>query len=163
MRYLIDGNNLIGHSPDLSLDHPDCRGHALGKVAEFCRTSGARATIWFDGGPDRRVGERGVSLGPVRGLLAGKGVEADTRIIDEIERRKGGQAFTVVSSDRRIYGTARSAGLPALRIHEFNALLGAGRARQVEAEEQRAEMAAKRRVPSSEEVDRWLEIFGEDS
>jgi len=162
MHYLIDGNNLIGHSPDFSLEHPDCRGHVLGKMADFCRRSGSRATVWFDGGPDRRVGEGGVSLGSVRGLLAGKGVEADTRIIHAIEGASG-TVFTVVSSDRKIYGRARSAGLPALRIHEFNAILDAERNSRDAGAEHQAEMEAKRRVPSAEEVDRWLEIFGEDS
>jgi hypothetical protein len=162
MHYLIDGNNLIGHSRDLSLSHEDCRGEAMGRVAAYCRRSGGRATIFFDGGPDAHVGERGVSLGPVLALLAGKGVEADSRILRMIERAAG-TVFTVVSSDRRIYGRARSAGLPALRIHEFNALLDTHRRRQAEGDDRRIELERKSRRLSPGELAEWLEIFDENS
>lgn len=162
MHYLIDGNNLIGHSRDLTLSHQDCRGDAMIKVAVFCRQAGCRATIFFDGGPDTHVGEGGVSLGPVRALLAGKGVEADTRILRMIEQAAG-VVFTVVSSDRKIYGRARSAGLPALRIHEFNALLDTESRRVAQGEEQQAELEQKSRSLSREELAEWLEIFGKDS
>ena len=134
----------------------------MSRVAGFCRSTGSRATIFFDGGPDRHVGEGGVSLGPVRALLAGKGVEADTRILEMIAGA-GDKQFTVVSPDRRIYGSARSAGLAALRIHEFNALLGAERRRAAAGEEQRAELEQKSRRISGAELDEWLEIFGDDS
>jgi hypothetical protein len=162
MRYLIDGNNLIGHSRDLSLSHPDCRGAAMIKVADFCRQTGGRATMFFDGGPDAHVGENGVSLGPVRALLAGKGVEADHRILRIIENAAG-RVFTVVSSDRKIYGCARSAGLGVLRIHEFCVLLEAARRRSEAGEDCRAELEQKSRRLRREEIDEWLEIFGDDS
>ena len=162
MHYLIDGSNLIGHSRDLDLSDTDCRGQAMSKVADFCRQSGARATLFFDGGPDTHVGQRGVSLGAVRGLLAGKGVEADTRIMSMIERAAG-SLFTVVSSDRQIYGRARTAGLPALRIHEFNAQLDTERQRTEAGRDRQAELEQKSRSLGNDELAEWLEIFGEDS
>ncbi len=162
MHYLIDGNNLIGHSRDMSLTCRDSRGEAITRVADFCRQTSGRATIFFDGGPDAHVGENGVSLGPVRALLAGKGVEADTRILSMIERAAG-RVFTVVSSDREIYGRARSAGFEALRIHEFNAFLEAARRKTKAGKDRRDELAQKSRRLRQEELAEWLEIFGEDS
>lgn len=162
MHYLIDGNNLIGHSRDLSLAHRDCRGEAMGKVAGFCRQTGGKATIFFDGGPDAHVGENGVSLGPVRALLAGKGVEADSRILQMIENASG-LVFTVVSSDRKIYGRARSGGFEALRIHEFNILLETARRRAEAGEDRRAELEQKSRRLNHDELAEWLKIFGEES
>lgn len=163
MHYLVDGNNLIGHSRDLSLADGDCRGQAIRVMGEFCRRVGGRATVFFDGGPDTHVGEGGVFLGPVRALLAGKGIEADTRILELIERASNSSSCTVVSSDRKIYGRARSAGFAALRIHEFNALLGDARRRSSAGDELRAEMQQKSRDLSPEEVEEWLDIFGKDS
>lgn len=161
MHYIIDGNNLIGHTPDLSLGDEDCRGDALTRVAAFCRGSRSRATIFFDGGPDAHVGENGVSLGRVRALLAGKGVEADERILRMIDEAAG-RRFTVVSSDRRIYGRARSAGVEALRVHEFNALVGSVDRRRRGAEDRRSELELKSRRLKDGEVKEWLEIFGEE-
>lgn len=163
MHYLIDGNNLIGHSRDLSLADEGCRGQAISLVAAFCRQRGGKATIFFDGGPDAHVGEGGVSLGPVRALLAGKGVEADTRILQMIEGAGEASTFTVISSDRKIYGRARSAGLEALRIHEFNALLEVARRQSADGDERRAELKQKSRNLSRDEVEEWLRIFGEES
>jgi len=163
MHYLIDGNNLIGHSRDLSLADGDCRGQAISLVAAFCRQTGGRATIFFDGGPDTHVGEGGVSLGPVRAMLAGKGIEADTRILQLVEGAGGATVYTVVSSDRKIYGRARTAGLEALRIHEFIALLEDAVRRFAAGEERRAELKQKSRNLSREELEEWLDIFGEDS
>jgi len=162
MHYVIDGNNLIGHSPDLSLKDDHCRGEAMTRVAAFCRETGTRATIFFDGGPDAHVGENGVSLGAVRAMLAGKGVEADERILAMIDGAAG-RRFTVVSSDRRIYGRARSAGIEALRIHEFNVLIGASNRRRRAADDRHAELEQKSRRLEEGEVQEWLEIFGEDA
>jgi len=162
MHYIIDGNNFIGHSPDLSLTAEDCRRDALLRVAAFCRRAGARATIFFDGGPDAHVGVSGVSLGPVRALLAGKGIEADTRILALVDGGRG-RVFTVVSSDRKIYGRARSAGCEALRVHEFNALLERARRQDLATEYRQAELDQKSRQLRDGELKEWLEIFGEDS
>jgi hypothetical protein len=163
MHYLVDGNNLIGHSRGLSLADGDCRGQAIRVVGDFCRRIGGRATIYFDGGPDTHVGEGGVFLGTVRALLAGKGIEADTRILQLIEGAANTTACTVVSSDRKIYGRARSAGFAALRIHEFNALIGDAERRAAEGDELKAELRQKSRDLSPEEVEEWLDIFGENS
>ena len=163
MHYLIDGNNLIGHHRDLSLADGDCRGQAISLVAGFCRGTGGRATIFFDGGPDTNVGEGGVSLGAVRALLAGKGVEADTRILQLMDRAPGEDAYVVVSSDRKIYGRARSQGFRALRIHEFCAEMETAGRRSVAGDERRAELQEKSRHLPPEEVEEWLDIFGDDS
>ncbi len=163
MHYLIDGNNLIGHHRALSLSDANCRGQVIILVAGFCRGTGGRATIFFDGGPDPHVGEGGVSLGAVRALLAGKGVEADARILQLMDRAPGGDAYVVVSSDRKIYGRARSQGFRALRIHEFSAEMECTGRCTVANEEKKAELQQKSRRLDPEEVEEWLDIFGDDS
>jgi len=159
MSYLIDGNNLIGHTKTMSLSDPACRQLAISRVAGFCHRTGAKATIVFDGGPDESLGENGLWLGPVTAFLAGRGFDADTRIVQILEKTRTVNQFTVVSSDRAIYGRARGLGFAALRIHEFNKeMINAEQAGR-ESLEKKHELTEKNRVLSGAEIDEWLKIF----
>ncbi len=51
MPYVIDGNNLIGCSPDLSLDDGDAREKIVALVKKFQESRNAKVTIVFDGEP----------------------------------------------------------------------------------------------------------------
>jgi hypothetical protein len=155
----VDGNNLIGHTRELSLADPDCRRQALDRVALLCRASGSRALVVFDGGPDPHVGVQGLHLGPVQALLAGRGSDADRRILALMEQSAGQPGMTVVSSDRRLYGRARTLGLAALRIHEFNRLLAEVRGAERREAEERFELEEKSRSLEPGELEEWLRIF----
>jgi predicted RNA-binding protein with PIN domain len=150
--YLIDGNNLLG-----SIGGPavpgDGRSEVLRRVAAFCRTRGARATLVFDGAPFRpELGAQ--ELGRVSVRFPPPGSDADAVIRQLIDRAPRPDELTVVSSDKAVYSYARTRGARAMQAREWNALLRGG-----------VHPARKRPRVSSEKPDRetdiegWLEKF----
>ena len=150
MPYLIDGNNLLGSWGGPRGD--DGRAEVVRRVAAFCRSRGARATIVFDGGP-LRDGAFTQTLGPVTIRVPPEGRDADDVIRDVVERAPRPADFIVVTSDKALYSYVRTRGASVLRAHEWNAL------------ERRVTPAAANAgdKPDREpDVDGWLKRFGGD-
>ena len=52
MPYIIDGNNLIGCSADISLQDPEARKKLMTLLKSFQETRKTKVTVFFDGEPD---------------------------------------------------------------------------------------------------------------
>ena len=114
-KYLIDGNNLIGHTEGLSLTSPNCRQQLIDRLLPFCNTKRKRALVFFDGA--RTPLSKGVRI-EIR--FSGPNRTADDLIRREVERSPTPKDLCVVSSDGAVYSYARGCGSQALRCHEFN-------------------------------------------
>jgi len=124
-RYLIDGNNLIGQEPSLSLGDDASRRLLVGAICAFARHARKPATIVFDG-PAPVEGRDRAELGSVRILYAGSGrtaMSADDRILQMVEKAGRPADLTVVTSDRPLGNRARSRGAAVLAGHKFRQLL----------------------------------------
>jgi predicted RNA-binding protein with PIN domain len=150
--YLIDGNNLLGSIGGPSVPG-DGRGEVLRRVAAFCRTRGARATLVFDGAPFRP--ELGVQeLGRVSVRFPRPGSDADAVIRQLIDRASRPGELTVVSSDKAVYSYARTRGARAMQAREWNALSRSGvhPARKLPSE-------ASEKPDRETDIEGWLEKF----
>ena len=131
----------------------DGRVEVLRRVADFCRTRGARVTLVFDGAPFRpELG--GQHLGRVTVRFPPRGADADSVIRELLDQAPRPAEITLVSSDKALYSYARTRGAAALRAQEWNALVrgpgGLPRPRKVERSEK----------PEREtDIEGWLERF----
>lgn len=151
--YLVDGNNLLGSwgGPGAGGDR---RLEVVRRVADFCRARGARAILVFDGAPFREDVEA-PELGRVSLRFPKPGGDADgviRRIVSEA-RRPGD--LIVVSSDKALYSWCRTRGARVLRAHEWNRIERRPGPGQPGAE-------GSEKPEREDDVEGWLEIFGED-
>lgn len=154
MHYLIDGHNLIGKLPDISLSDPDDEVQLILRLRQWTAvTPKRRVTVYFDGGIP---GGRNVKLSSpqVQVVFATAGKTADALLIRRINKVKNPPEFTLVTSDQAIIKTAVARKMKYLRSETFA--------------EHLTETGAKRQIPtepedrrlSETEVDEWLKLFG---
>lgn len=150
MPFLIDGHNLIGRLPDLSLDDPDDEAKLVARLRAYCARTGRRVTVVFDHGlPGGR--SRELSGGRVEVVFASTGHTADGILRERIRRARDPRGLTVVTSDRAVIAAARARGARVVRSEEFAAQLRAPRTGEVEEDVHL----------SAAEVTEWLKVFGE--
>ena len=146
--YLIDGNNLIGHTKSISYKDPQARQQVLDRIAKFLESRHRKATVIFDGTAASLRKTRWMQL-----VFSGPGQTADDLIRRQVEAARSRKGLCVVSSDNGVYGYARSCGVEALKCHEFNRLLNEELVAGAEPE--------KRDVPV-ESIKHWMRYFGEE-
>ncbi len=116
MPYLIDGHNLIGRHPTLSLADPDDERELLKLLAEYARRSRRKLVVFFDRGQPGSRPQRHGSL-EVRFIPSGR--TADDALLDYLRRVPDRGNWRVVSSDRRVTAQARHIGAVVLSADEF--------------------------------------------
>jgi predicted RNA-binding protein with PIN domain len=122
MPYLIDGHNLIGAMPQISLDDPDDEQALIVLLQAFCQRSQRKAMVYFD---RRAPGSRDPGAG---GRLTVHFVQpprtADEAIAAHLGHL-GGRAhnWIVISSDRQVQLAARHAGARVMSSQDFGRLL----------------------------------------
>lgn len=155
MPYIIDGNNLIGCTPDISFEDADAREKLLHIVRKFQESRNSNIFIVFDGDPCNS---------PYRQTLTNKftviyprmGYSAD----DEIRKLLGNyhdcRDVVLVSSDRALKDFARKKGAKIINSIEFYFEL-----KRVYHINGKKEESLKRinTSLSKNEVDQWLKIF----
>ena len=146
--YLIDGNNLIGHTKSISYKDPQARQQVLDRIARFLESKHRKATVIFDGTAEPLRKTRWMQL-----VFSGPGQTADDLIRRQVEAARSREGLCVVSSDNAVYGYARSCGVEALKCHEFNRLLNEELVAGAEPE--------KGNLPA-ESIKHWMRYFGED-
>lgn len=146
--YLIDGNNLIGHTKSISYKDPKARQQVLDRISKFLESRQRNATVVFDGTAEPLRKTRWMRL-----VFSGPGRAADELIRHQVEVARSRKGLCVVSSDNAVYGYARSCGVDALKCHEFNRLLNEELVARVEPE--------KRDLPT-DNIQQWLRYFGEE-
>jgi len=150
VRLLVDGHNLIGQMPDISLSDPDDEEQLVGRLRQYAARTGHQITVYFDGGlPGGPSPE--LSRGGVQVVFASAGRPADPLIIKRIRQVQDRGRWLVVSSDREILAAAARRRLRVRRAEEFAAELSAS--------PPATEPDPREVPPSDEEVDAWLREF----
>ena len=83
--YLIDANNLIGHTKSISYKDPQARQQVLDRIAKFLESRHRKATVIFDGTAEPLRKTRWMQL-----VFSGPGRTAD----DLIRTTSGGYAIS---------------------------------------------------------------------
>ena len=151
--YLIDGHNLIGYTPDISLDDPNDEALLVQKLNGFAARTKKRMVVVFDYGLPG--GSSRMSTYAVQVVFASQRTTADRVMIARIGKIKDPLNWTIVTSDREVRAIARGRNMTVLTSSEFAELLERPPAPEVDEGE-----AAHVNV-SPEEVDEWLKVFGE--
>ena len=155
MPYLIDGHNLIGQLPDISLDDPDDEALLVQKLHGFVARTKAKCTVVFDKGLPG--GASRMSTKSVRVVFASQRSNADNVIIDRIHKEKNPKIWTVVSSDNHVLSIARRQKMQTMRSTAFADLLQ----RPTPPMKPGRDVAANTHL-SDDEIDEWLDIFNGD-
>jgi hypothetical protein len=153
MPLLIDGHNLIGRLPDISLADPDDEARLVSRLQAYAGRTGKRITVVFDRGlPGGR--SQALSGGPVEVVFAPTGRKADRVLIERIRRTPNPQGLIVVTSDHEVIAAARDRGARVVRAEAFVSQLEPSPP---------VPAAGKGDVHlSPEEVEAWLALFEED-
>ena len=150
MAILIDGHNLIGKIPGLSLGDPDDEEKLLVRLRAYRARTGKRLVVYFDPGITYQSPARW-SQGGISVRQAGTGRRADELMISDLRRHQNPRELIVVTSDWDIQSVARQ--------HDARVIDSASFA--MELERPRVEDGASDTSPLSEdEVQEWLAIFG---
>ncbi len=157
MPYIIDGNNLIGSSPGISLDDPDSRKKVLDMVRKFQENRKSSIIIVFDGEPAH--GSHWQALSDKFTVVYPKfGRTAD----DEIKRILNSYTYfkdvVMVTSDRELKNYAKKKGARIINSTEFHFELKRFQRAHGMTEDIRKRINTKL---SDSEVEHWLKIFEE--
>ena len=154
MPYLIDGHNLIAQLPDISLEDPDDEAKLVIKLRGFCASNKKRCIVIFDGGIPG--GYSSMSNKSVKVIFASAfHTNADTLIKQRIHDTPDASNWTVVSSDNEVLDYARKYKMRARTSNDFATALK----RKPRVQDSRGESTHVQ--VTSEEVDEWLDIFGD--
>jgi predicted RNA-binding protein with PIN domain len=155
MPYLIDGNNLIGHIPDLSLADSGSRSQLVSRLRRFQKVKNTRVILVFDGPPREELDLQDHSGLPFVILHPEPGRNADSLIEEIIKEQTDLRRFFVVSSDRDIRYFAGKNGAKSITCEDFHReLKGALREHRKESELEKTDTP-----PTPLEVKQWDAIF----
>ena len=147
MPYLIDGHNLLGQMPGISLADPDDEERLVSLLKRFCQRRRKRATVIFDKGLPGGKSSLSSSLVEVR--FASASSTADALIRSQLSKLPDPRNWTVVTSDHSVAQAARACGARVMPSPEFAAALTA---QQASAEKQQPTL-------SKEDVEAWEAEF----
>lgn len=153
MPYMIDGHNLIGSLPDISLDDPNDEALLVQKLAGFAARTGKKCVVVFDyglPGGNSRMSSRSVQV-----VFASARSTADRVMMERIRKVPDAINWTVVSSDRDVMAVARSCRMNTLHSDDFAALLNATPPKMMRDVGEASDVHL-----SEAEVDEWLDVFG---
>lgn len=148
--YLIDGHNLIGQLPDISLDDPDDEAQLVARLQRYMLRHRKRCTVIFDGGLPGGP-SRDLSSASVKVVFAHGGTDADRIILARIRRIPDPKNWTIVSADHAITNAAQRRRMRVIRPGDF--------ARDLNAPPLPADDDPDPRL-SPGEIDDWLRLFG---
>ena len=152
MPLLIDGHNLIGQMPGMSLADADDEGQLIMLLRRYSTAKrGRQVVVVFDRGvyghPETLDGYG------IRCHFARSPQDADTQLIKRLRTLKRPRDWTLISSDRQVVRVAEECGVKVIGSHEFARQLIAPPSRAAPPEE-------KPDVRLSEaEIEEWLELF----
>jgi hypothetical protein len=125
VRWIVDGNNVMGARPDgWWRDRARAARDLAALVEAFARDAGEPVTLWFDGRPR----DLGLPAGtPLRARFADRPGRdaADHAIAEHVEADADPAAITVVTSDRALAERVRAAGAHVEGAGRFRARLDA--------------------------------------
>ena len=157
MNLLIDGHNLIGQVPGISLQDEDDEAQLVMLLRRYATAKRTRSVVVvFDHGvyghPQRLDGYN------VTCYFARSPQDADTQIIRRISTITRPSDWRVVTSDRQVARAASDRGIKVIGSADF--------ARELTAPPKRRSPPAGEKPRdvrlSPREVDEWLKLFGEE-
>jgi predicted RNA-binding protein with PIN domain len=152
MAYLIDGHNLIGQLPDISLDDPDDEAKLVQKLIGFTARTDKRCVVVFDKGLPG--GRSRMSTSQVEVVFANSRSDADRVMMERIQKAKDPGQWIVVSNDNAVLLAARQRKMKALKSAEFVTLIHPPPKPRRHEEDRLADVHL-----SPDEVEAWLRIF----
>ena len=156
-KLLIDGHNLIGQTPGLSLADPNDEQKLIIMLRHYAARRNARIVVVFDSGnPGGRSKE--LSGGNVTAIFAGSHTIADRIIMERIRELKKSGDWVVVSSDREVQQAAQQRKMTVWTSADFSRKLGAAPQR----DESVAPPEPKDSGLTKSEVDEWLRLFKQE-
>ncbi len=151
-KLLIDGHNLIGQTPGLSLADPYDEQKLIVMLRQYAARRQARIVVVFDSGnPGGKSKE--LSGGNVTAIFAGSHTIADRILMERIRELKQPGDWVVVSSDREVQQAALRRKMTVWNSAEFARKLGTSPQREAEPPE------PKDSGLTQAEVDEWLKVF----
>ena len=154
-KLLIDGHNLIGQTPGLSLADPNDEQKLVVMLRRYAARKNARIVVVFDSGnPGGKSKE--LSGGNVTAIFAGSHTIADRILMERIRELKQAGDWVVVSSDREVQQAAQRRKMNVWSSNDFAKKLGPPPQREVEPPE------AKDSGLTKSEVDEWLRLFKQE-
>lgn len=156
MAYLIDGHNLIGQLPDLSLKDPDDEAKLVQKLIGFAARTSKRCLVVFDSGLPG--GKSRLSTGPVEVIFASSRSTADNVMKERIKAARDPGQWVVVSNDREVLNAALARRMTVLKSAEFASQLqvaSAPKRKRASADDDKRDDT----YGSAAEVDAWLKLF----
>lgn len=155
MPYIIDGDNLIGSSPDITQEDPDARTKLISIVQNFQERKNSNVTVVFDGAP-----QSGVHREEVRTKFCVRyprnGSNADEEIKHILDGLNYFKDVILVTSDRDLKDYAKKKGAKTVNSIEFYYELKRISRISGKQEESRKRIDAEL---SDMEVDQWMKIF----
>jgi len=154
LQLLIDGHNLIGQMPDLSLADFDDEAKLVEMLRRYAARRRARIVVVFDSGnPGGR--SRELSGGGVESHFAGSHTNADRVLIEHIRDIRRPREWTLVSSDHAIQGEAARRHMRVMEAADFAGLLSPPHAAQAPPRPE-----ADDKPDREDDVSGWLKLFG---
>ena len=117
MPYLIDGHNLIGQTPGLSLADPDDEQQLIERLRAYLVRINKKGTVFFDKGLPG--GARRWSNPVLEVRFAPHPKTADTLIVARLRAAHNPRELIVVSGDREVGDAARQAGARVIKSADF--------------------------------------------
>ena len=158
---LIDGHNLIGQMPDLSMADPNDEEQLVIRLRAYRAGAGIDIVVYFDPGLTYQVPVRRSEVG-ITIRRAPIGQQADDLIVSDVMRDEHPRDLTVVTSDRAVQRVARVRGCRVLDAASFVADLQHPARRKPRRVRTRAKADAGPSL-SKREVKEWLQVFDEPS
>ncbi|MCK4762256.1 MAG: NYN domain-containing protein [Candidatus Aminicenantes bacterium] len=155
MPYIIDGNNLIGSSPDISLEDPNSRQKIVDIIRKFQENKKTSVIVVFDGEPDY-YSHHQVLTNKLTIIYPRFGGTADDEIKKILNRYTYFRDVVLVSSDRELKDFAKNKGAKTINSTEFHFELK--RSYRAQGKKENTDKRINTRL-SKNEVDQWLKVF----
>lgn len=157
MPYIIDGNNLIGSSPDISIEDPEARLKLIQIIKKFQENKKHNITVVFDGVPENGVRKEDI-CSKFCVVYPPEGSTADEEIKRILKRYHHYKDVILITSDRELKAYAKEKGAKTINSIEFYFELKRISRVHGKAEESQKRIEAE---ISEHEVNHWMKIFDE--
>jgi predicted RNA-binding protein with PIN domain len=156
MPYIIDGHNLIGKLPSISLKDMDDEIQLIQALQAFCQRESKTVEVYFDNAPPGVPRAR--NYGAVTAYFIRSGKTADQAIQERLKKLKAeAKNLSVVSSDRQVQAAARAAHSRVISSEEFARILFSQPTSRSKPDKPPGDETL-----SPEELTEWLDLFSGD-
>ena len=155
MPYIIDGNNLIGTSPDITIEDSDGREKIILLAEKFQNRKKNNVILVFDGEPKDAAYENIVNY-KFKVIYPRYGMSADEVIKNILNEYNNFKNVILISSDRELKTFAKKKGAKTINSIEFYYELKRTYkiANKVEKNKKKIDIEV-----SSNEIDHWMKVF----